>query len=286
MRTIRSLSAMHKAAMEARGRGRRLGFVPTMGFLHEGHLSLLDRASNENDLVVMSIFVNPLQFGPSEDFRRYPRNPRRDMALARERGCDIVFCPSADALYPPGFLSSVRVKELETKLCGKSRPGHFQGVCTVVMKLLNVVRPDRLYMGRKDAQQAIILKRMVADFDMDLSVRVCPIVREADGLAMSSRNAYLTRAQRRQAPALSRALKAGARAILAGERNPARVKSAMRRELKNCQTAKLDYLEAVDPSSLDAPRRLDGRVLLAGAVWFGRTRLIDNMLVTAKVRRR
>jgi pantoate--beta-alanine ligase len=277
---------MRRASDEARGKGRRVGFVPTMGFLHEGHLSLIDRAARENDVVVMSVFVNPLQFGPREDFSSYPRNLTRDKALARERGCDLVFVPSAASFYPPEFRTSVRVKELEKKLCGKSRPGHFDGVCTVVMKLLNVVRPHKLYLGRKDAQQAIILKRMIDDMAMEVSVAVCPIVREPDGLAMSSRNVYLTPAHREQAPALRRALRAGAKAVAEGETSPARVRNVMRAVLRGAPGAKLDYIEAVDPVDLEAPRRLSGKVLLAGAVWFGRTRLIDNVMAAVGRRTR
>lgn len=286
MRTIKTLGGMQRASEDAREQGRRIGFVPTMGALHEGHLSLIERADRENDLVVMSVFVNPLQFGPGEDFTRYPRNLRRDKAMAGARGCDLVFAPVADSIYPDAFRTSVRVRELEKKLCGRSRPGHFEGVCTVVMKLLNVVRPHALYLGRKDAQQAIILKRMVEDMAMGVSVKVCPIVREPDGLAMSSRNVYLTGGQREQAPVLQRALKAGARGILEGETDPARVKRRMRLVLRESAEAKLDYIEAVDPADLKTPNRLRGRVLLAGAVWFGRTRLIDNLMVYAGGRRR
>jgi pantoate--beta-alanine ligase len=257
-----------------------------MGFLHDGHLSLIDRAARENDLVVMSVFVNPLQFGPSEDFSRYPQNLRRDKALAKERGCDLVFVPAAGSFYPPGFRSSVRVRELEKKLCGKSRPGHFEGVCTVVMKLLNIVRPHKLYLGRKDAQQAIILKRMIEDMAMGVSVVVCPVVREPDGLAMSSRNVYLTESQREQAPVLRHALKAGAKAVSGGETSPARVRKTMLEVLRGGRGVKLDYIEVVDPVNLETPRRLSGRVLLAGAVWLGRTRLIDNVMATVGRRRR
>jgi len=286
LRTIRSLRSMRAAARDARGRGLRIGFVPTMGYLHEGHLSLLDRAARETDLSVMSIFVNPLQFGPREDFRRYPRDLGRDRKLARQRGCDILFCPSAEDFYPPDFRTSVRVRELDGKLCGRFRPGHFEGVCTVVMKLLNVVEPHVLYLGQKDAQQAIVLSRMIRDLNVDVAVRVCPIVRERDGLAMSSRNDYLSEEERREAPALYKALRAGARAIAEGERNPSRVKRVMMRELRKSRVAKPEYLEVVDPSDLETPRELSGRVLLAGAAWFGRTRLIDNVVVTARERRR
>jgi pantoate--beta-alanine ligase len=286
LRTIKSLSGMRGASEEARGRGSRIGFVPTMGFLHEGHLSLIDRAAGENDLTVVSIFVNPLQFGPSEDFRSYPSDLKRDKVLARDRGCDLVFVPAAESLYPPGFRSAVRVKELENKLCGKTRPGHFEGVCTVVMKLLNVVSPHALYLGQKDAQQAIILKRMVKDMAMDVSVKACPIVREPDGLAMSSRNVYLTKQQREQAPVLRQALLAGARSLSQGETDPVRVRKVMRAVLRGKQGARLDYIEAVDPENLERPRRMSGRVLLAGAVWFGRTRLIDNIMAKVGAGRR
>jgi pantoate--beta-alanine ligase len=273
---------MTAASREAAGKGLSVGFVPTMGFLHEGHLSLVDAAADETDLVVVSIFVNPLQFGPNEDFKRYPRNLRRDSALAAERGCDVLFVPSAKAMYPKGFGTSVRVAELEGVLCGKSRPGHFEGVCTVVMKLLDIVRPDRLYLGQKDAQQAIILQRMVVDLDVGVSVRMRPTVREPDGLALSSRNVYLKPEERREAPGLYRALRAGARAVREGGREPAAVKGAMRAVMRKVPGARTEYLEVVEMGSLRTPKEIRGRLLLAGAVWFGPTRLIDNVIVNAR----
>jgi pantoate--beta-alanine ligase len=281
LRTIRSARSMTVAAKEAAGQGLRVGFVPTMGFLHEGHLRLIDAAAAETDLAVVSIFVNPLQFGPREDFKRYPRNVKRDSAVAAARGCDVLFVPSAKTMYPERFRTSVRVRGLEGKLCGRSRPGHFEGVCTVVMKLLNIVRPDRLYLGQKDAQQAIILERMIGDMDMGVSVRVRPTVREPDGLAMSSRNVYLTPEERREAPGLYRALKVGARAIRGGEKDPAEVKRSMMAVMRRVAGARTEYLEAVDVSSLETPKAIRGKTLLAGAVWFGRTRLIDNVIVNA-----
>ncbi len=281
MRTIKSIRGMARAAGQAREAGLKIGFVPTMGFFHEGHLSLIDKAAAETDLAVVSIFVNPLQFGQGEDFERYPRDLRKDRALARGRGCDVLFVPRADRFYPQGFKSAVKVRDLEKSLCGRSRPGHFEGVCTVVLKLLNVVRPHVLYLGRKDAQQAIILKRMIVDLELNVSVRICPIVREPDGLAMSSRNAYLSSEQRKRAPVLYEALRAGARSISGGERDPARVKAAMREVIESCPGAKPDYLEAVHYSNLETPAELSGQVLLAGAAWFGRTRLIDNLVVRA-----
>jgi pantoate--beta-alanine ligase len=280
LKIIRSLRSMREFANEA-GR-RRIGFVPTMGYLHEGHLRLLDNAVKETDVAVMSVFVNPLQFGPQEDFQRYPRDISRDRALARDRGCAVMFCPSARDMYPPGFSTSVRVKSLENKLCGKSRPGHFQGVCTVVLKLVNIVRPDRLYLGQKDAQQSIIIKRMVDDMNLGVSVRVCATVREPDGLAMSSRNVYLTEGQRAQAPAVYRALRAGAAAISKGERSPAKIRRIMRGEFRDADLARVEYLEVVDPVTLETPPMLGGQTLLAAAVWFGRTRLIDNVMVRAR----
>jgi pantoate--beta-alanine ligase len=279
MKIIKSLRSMSRAVEMAKREGRSVGFVPTMGYLHEGHLSLLDKAVRETDIAVMSIFVNPLQFGPREDFKSYPRDMSRDRAVARARGCDIMFCPSLEDMYPSGFATSVSVRSLERKLCGRSRPGHFEGVCTVVLKLVNVVRPDRLYLGQKDAQQAIIIKRMIDDVGLALSVRICPIVRERDGLAMSSRNVYLTKAQRAQAPVFYKALKAGAQAVSKGETNPGRVRKIMERVFKDSPLSRVEYLEVVDPATLETPRSLSGRILLAGAVWFGRTRLIDNVMV-------
>lgn len=270
---------MRKIADDARHKGRSIGFVPTMGCLHKGHLSLLGKAVKETDVAVMSVFVNPLQFGPREDFQRYPRDISGDRALAREGGCDVMFCPSVEDMYPCGFTTSVRVSSLEKKLCGRSRPGHFEGVCTVVLKLLNIVRPDRLYLGQKDAQQAIIIEKMIDDMGLAVRVRICPVVRERDGLAMSSRNVYLTDVQRAEAPVLHKALRAGAGAISKGERRPGRVRRAMERTLEDSSSARVEYLEVVDLTTLETPGRVSGRTLLAGAVWFGRTRLIDNIIV-------
>jgi pantoate--beta-alanine ligase len=262
-----------------------VGLVPTMGCLHEGHLSLVRKAREENPSLVVSIFVNPTQFGPGEDFVRYPRDVDGDLALLKQEMVDIVLVPEAAEMYPPQFDSWVEVGGPSERLEGASRPGHFRGVTTVCAKLFNIVQPTRAYFGQKDAQQAVVIKKMVAELNMNLEIVTLPTVREPDGLAMSSRNVYLTPDEREQAPALHRALKAGARAIRAGERSPAAVKRVMRGVLTGCPGAKVDYLEVVDLSSLETPKALEGKLLLAGAVWFGRTRLIDNVIVRVRRKR-
>jgi pantoate--beta-alanine ligase len=269
---------MRRLADELRGRGR-LGFVPTMGALHEGHLSLVRRARRSADATVVSVFVNPLQFGPREDFRRYPRAFARDRRLLGAEGTDVVFRPSVREMYPGGFAASVEVERLTRYLCGASRPGHFRGVLTVVAKLLNIVRPHVAVFGQKDAQQAFVVRRMVRDLDIDTRVVMAPTVREPDGLAMSSRNAYLTARQRRQAPVLYRALRLARGLVRAGERDAERLRAVMRRMVESQSSGRVDYIEVADTSELAPVRRLRGEVLVALAVAFGRTRLIDNLLL-------
>jgi pantoate--beta-alanine ligase len=250
-----------------------------MGALHEGHASLARAARAETDLVVLSLFVNPTQFGPAEDLSRYPRTFEADLAVCRREGVDVVFAPDDAEVYPPGFRTFVEVRELEDVLCGASRPGHFRGVCTVVMKLLNMVGPDVAYFGQKDAQQALILKRMVRDLDVPVTLRVCPTVREADGLALSSRNRYLSANERQQAVALSQALQAGRAVLASGRRSPAEVRRAMVERLAAVPGATLDYAEAVSALTLRPAEPLAGVVLLAVAVKFGGARLIDNLVL-------
>jgi pantoate--beta-alanine ligase len=268
-----------RAVAEARRRGLSVGLVPTMGALHEGHTSLIRAARRETGFVVVSIFVNPTQFGPKEDLSRYPRPLEQDLDLCGREGADLVFHPEPAEVYPADFCTYVEVTGLQDILEGASRPGHFRGVATVVLKLFNIVQPDVAYFGQKDGQQACVVRQMVADLNVPVEVRVCPTVRAADGLALSSRNAYLDADQRRNAVALSAALELGRGLIENGERDPLRVRDAMRAHISATPGARLDYAEVVAADSLRPPARLSGRVMLGVAVRFGATRLIDNVLV-------
>jgi pantoate--beta-alanine ligase len=277
MEAVTSAGQMQEMALGLKRRGLSVGLVPTMGCLHRGHLSLVQVARSECDRVVMSIFVNPLQFGPQDDFTAYPREPERDLALAREEGVDFVFAPTGDSMYPEGFSAHVEVGGVLTeKMCARSRPGHFRGVTTVVMKLFQIVQPDRAYFGQKDAQQVLVIRKMVADLNLPLEIVTCPIVREPDGLALSSRNAYLSPSEREAALALPRSLGAGRELILRGERRTERVQIAILDALTN-PAIRVDYVEVCDGQTLADMAELQGHVLLAAAVWVGRTRLIDNI---------
>lgn len=253
------------------------GLVPTMGFLHEGHLSLVRRARTENDRVAVSIFVNPTQFAPTEDLQSYPRDLERDIKLLGREGVDLVFTPSEMTMYPPGFQTSVMVSELTQHLEGASRPTHFQGVTTIVAKLFNIVNPHRAYFGQKDAQQAIVIRRMVEDLNFGLDIVVCPIIREPDGLAMSSRNARLTSEQRSAAPVLYRALSAAAEAVMAGERNASVLHDLMTDIIAREPLSRLDYVSVADANTLQELERVDRDALLSGAIFVGDVRLIDNV---------
>jgi len=273
------IDQVRRAVREARGRGQKIGLVPTMGALHEGHASLIRAARGETGLVVVSIFVNPAQFGTGEDFMRYPRPLEKDMEVCRREGVDVVFTPSAAEMYPDGFATSVRVAGLSEKMCGAFRPGHFDGVSTVVAKLFAIVQPDAAYFGEKDAQQLAIVRRMAADLDLPVEIRGCPLVREPDGLAMSSRNAYLSADERRRALALGAALAEARLAIAAGEREAAKVAGAVRRRLEAAPGVELQYVAVVDPDTLADLERIADKVLVAAAAKVGRTRLIDNVLL-------
>jgi pantoate--beta-alanine ligase len=275
VRTVAELRA--KLAPERRA-GRRVGLVPTMGFFHEGHLSLMRRARAENDVVVVSLFVNPAQFGPNEDFDAYPRDEQRDAALARNEGVDLLFAPPVEEVYPAGFATHVDVELLSDDLCGAHRPGHFRGVTTVVAKLFNMVQPDVAYFGQKDAQQAIVIRRMARDLDFPVDVVVCPTVREPDGLAMSSRNVYLSTEERERALGLSRALRAAEGAVAAGTRDAAAVLAAARAEL-DARGVEPEYLELRSAEDLLPVESVNGSTLLAVAARVGRARLIDNTLL-------
>jgi len=279
---IETIRAMRTAVRNFRSVGATVGFVPTMGYLHEGHLSLVRAARNGTDRTVVSVFVNPIQFGPEEDLDRYPRDLTRDGKLLEREKVDVLFHPSREEMYPDGFRTSVEVRGLQDRLCGRSRPGHFAGVTTVVMKLFQIVRPDAAFFGQKDAQQAVIIRRMVRDMNLDLEVRVMPTVREPDGLAMSSRNGYLSPEERAAAPVLFRSLERARALTEAGERDAARIADVVRGLIGGEPLARIEYVEVVDPDELHPLERIEGQALVALAVHFGRTRLIDNILICPK----
>lgn len=281
MQEIVTAAAMRAWADEARGAGRRIGLVPTMGYLHDGHLSLVAEARRRAEACVASIFVNPLQFAPSEDLERYPRDLPRDREALRAAGVDVLYRPAAVEMYPAGFQTEVAVAEVTKGLCGRSRPGHFRGVTTVVTKLFNAVKPHVAVFGEKDFQQLAVVRRMASDLDTGIEVVGAPIVREADGVAMSSRNAYLSAAERTAARALARALAAAREAVAGGARGASDVLACARAVLDAEPAARVDYVELVDVDSLESVDRIAGRALLALAVFFGHTRLIDNTILTA-----
>jgi pantoate--beta-alanine ligase len=256
-----------------------LGFVPTMGYLHEGHLALVRQARAENSSVAVSIFVNPTQFGPQEDFEKYPRDPKRDLALLEKEGTDVVFMPSAGEIYPPQFNSWVEVGKIMERLEGVSRPGHFRGVATVVAKLFNIVRPDKAYFGQKDAQQLIVIRKMVADLDMDLEVIAVPTVREDDGLAMSSRNTYLNPEERKAAVVLYQALTLAQELFSGGERDAQAIRHQMTELIQKQPLANIDYISIADAETLDELDEVRPPALASLAVKIGKTRLIDNVVV-------
>ena len=279
MRLCRTKIEMREAAAAARAAGKRIGLVPTMGALHEGHMSLVKRSAADNGFTVVSVFVNPTQFGPSEDLAKYPRQLEEDMRMCEAAGAGAVFAPSAAEMYAADFSTWVEETSLSKGLCGAARPGHFRGVTTVVAKLFGIVRPDKAYFGQKDAQQAAVIKRMVRDLDMPVEVVVMPIIREADALAMSSRNKYLKGDERRQALVLSKALAEAEKLFAAGERDAARLKDAMRRVIGEAQAARVDYVEIVDAETLLPVVRIARPALVALAVFVGATRLIDNTVL-------
>ncbi len=270
---------MKLAARLVKAEGRSSGFVPTMGALHEGHMALVRAALSECRPVIASIFVNPTQFGPSEDFQKYPRNFEEDSKKLEDAGVDYLFAPEPVEIYPPGFRTWVNVEGLSERLEGRVRPGHFRGVTTVVLKLLEIVQPQKAFFGRKDAQQARIIRQMARDLHLDSEIVVCPIVRESDGLAMSSRNAYLNPAERRAATILFRALDAARASIASGERDTLRLMAAMREMLRTEKLAEPDYVELVDADTLEQVTRLRGNCLALLAVRIGPVRLIDNLLI-------
>ncbi len=280
MKLITAVKEMREYSRGVKREGKQVGFVPTMGYLHEGHLSLIRTAREECDAVVVSIFVNPTQFGTGEDIERYPRDLERDKELAEKAGVDRLFTPSAEEIYPRGYITSVKVKgSLTDTMCARSRPGHFEGVATVVAKLFNIVEPDRSYFGQKDAQQAVVVKRMVKDLDLPVEIRVMPIVREEDGLAMSSRNTYLNPDEREQALGLFRSLNTAEKMVSDGELSAGRIKEEMTKVLKKGGYVKIDYIEIRDADSLEPLERVRDNTLIAVAAFVGETRLIDNIII-------
>jgi pantoate--beta-alanine ligase len=275
-----SIAEMRAASRDARRSSKKLGFVPTMGALHEGHLSLMRAARQATDIIAASIFVNPTQFGPKEDLAKYPRSFEADCDLLKREGVDLVFAPSVEEMYPAGVVTWVTVEELSNKLDGRSRPGHFRGVTTVVSKLFHIVEPDSAFFGQKDAAQVAIIRRMVRDLNLPLEIVVCPIVRERDGLAMSSRNAYLGPDQRRQALVLHRSLMRIQQLIREGEVSANNLITAGRKEFAAEPSVRIDYLEIVNPDTLDSIQDIGQRALIAVAAYVGSTRLIDNVLIT------
>lgn len=282
MKTITKISQMKAEKSGLKSSGRTIGFVPTMGFLHEGHLSLVRESLRRADVTVVSIFVNPAQFGPEEDFREYPRDLKRDSGILEREGVDYLFVPEPGEMYPEGYRTYVEVFDLQNKLCGRSRPVHFRGVCTVVLKLFNIVSPDISFFGQKDAQQAIILKRMAKELDLDVRIEVLPTVREKDGLALSSRNTCLNPEERKAALVLFKSLKEAQLMVERGERDSAAIVSRMREIISQEPLARVDYLEIVDMEELNPVARIEKEALAALAVFIGKTRLIDNSILRTK----
>ncbi len=276
---VHEIEEVREAVRQWRNEGLSVGLVPTMGYLHAGHKSLIDRAVKENDRVVVSLFVNPMQFGPTEDLNTYPRDLEADTKLCDASGAHIIFNPEPKEMYADGFCSFVDMTGPTSELCGKSRPIHFRGVCTVVNKLFNIVTPDRAYFGQKDAQQLAVIRRMVKDLNIPIEIVACPIVREADGLAKSSRNTYLNAEERQAALVLSRAVKLGQDLVEKGERDARKVVEAMKACSNAEPLAKIDYVEAVDFQSIQKVDAVENEVLFAMAVYIGKTRLIDNFII-------
>lgn len=277
---VRTIAELQKIVSEIKQQGKTVGFVPTMGYLHEGHLSLVDEAKNHDDFIVMSIFVNPLQFGPNEDFDRYPRDFERDERLAKFANVDAIFYPDVKEMYPRELSSTISVHKGVEVLCGKSRPGHFDGVATVVLKLFNIVQPTRAYFGMKDAQQVAVIENMIADFNLSVQLMKCATLREEDGLAKSSRNVYLSDEERSEAVQIYASLRQAIAQIEAGERNPVTIKDQINDLLHSKTTGIVDYVEVLAYPSLNVIELIQGEIIIAIALKFSKARLIDNITVT------
>ena len=278
MQIVSTVEEVRKQVKKWREEGLSVGLVPTMGYLHEGHKSLIDKAVEQNDRVVVSVFVNPIQFGPNEDLATYPRDLERDAALCENAGANLIFHPEPENMYESDFCSFIDMDGLTKGLCGKTRPTHFRGVCTVVGKLFNIVEPDRAYFGQKDAQQLAVIRRMVRDLNFNLEVIGCPIIREDDGLAKSSRNTYLSKEDRKAAVILHNGLLRGEELVKAGEKSAATVKQAITEIIEPEPLAKIDYVEIVNFDNIETIETIDGSILAAVAVYIGKTRLIDNFI--------
>ncbi|EHE1473880.1 pantoate--beta-alanine ligase [Campylobacter upsaliensis] len=278
MQIINDIKDLKNIIKKWKNQGLSIGYVPTMGYLHEGHLSLIKKAS-KNDKIIVSIFINPMQFGVNEDLATYPRDLERDAKLCENEGVAVLFTPSVEQMYPKGFSSYVDMNSLTDKLCGAKREGHFRGVCTILMKFFHLITPDVAYFGQKDAQQCAVVKHMVEDLNLDLEIEICPIIREKDGLAKSSRNVYLNEAERKAALVLSRAIFLGENLIKKGERESKIILQAMREELQKESLARIDYIELVHPLTMQNLERIEDSALGALAVYIGKTRLIDNFLL-------
>ena len=279
MEVIKKISKMKEISKNWRREGLKIAFVPTMGFLHEAHLSLVRKAKELGDKTVVSIFVNPLQFGPKEDYKEYPRDTKRDLELLKNEGVDAVFIPEPEEMYPPDFQTYVEVTRLTTGLCGAFRPGHFKGVTTVVLKLFNIVNPDIAVFGEKDYQQLQVIRQMVKDLNMDTEIVAHPTVREEDGLAMSSRNIYLSSDERKSATSLYKALLLAKKLISEGEKDPQKIKKEMEKFIHSFPFTRVQYIEFIDPVNLEPVKEINKPVLCALAVFVGKARLIDNMLI-------
>lgn len=279
MKIIKKVDEASKAVRKRKEKGKSVGFVPTMGALHEGHLSLIRRARSENGFVVVSIFVNPAQFGPKEDLKRYPKPVKNDISLCKKEGVDLIFYPEVKQMYPEGYKTYIEVKELSDLLCGKPRPGHFKGVATVVTKLFNIIQPDTAYFGQKDGQQAAVIKKMASDLNMPVKIKVMPIVREKDGLAMSSRNVYLSTKERKDAVVLFNSLNLAKVLIKNGQMNTDTIILRMKQLIGKKKSAKIDYIDIVDPNTLKRIPKIKGSCFIVLAVWIGKTRLIDNIII-------
>lgn len=279
MKIIKKIREMQRIADEARRKGKIIGLVPTMGYFHEGHLSLMREARRKSDLLVVSIFVNPTQFGPGEDFRSYPRDLKRDLGLARKMGVDVIFAPAVKEMYPKDYLTYIEIEKLSHILEGASRPGHFRGVVTVVAKLFNAIKPHRAYFGQKDFQQTVVIKKMVKDLDMDVKTVVLPTIREKDGLATSSRNVYLKKEERKAAPILYKSLKLAEELIKKGERDSKEIIRKMKELIKRERLITLEYIAITDPETLQKVEKIRKGVNISLAARIGRARLIDNITV-------
>ena len=278
MKIFKSPKLLQSNNLKLKKEGKTIGFIPTMGYLHQGHISLIKAARKENDIVVLSIFVNPVQFSPQEDYKRYPRDFKGDCAIARAENVDVVFNPSDKDFYPKDYSTYVEVGGLSSLLCGKSRPSHFKGVTTVCIKLFNIVQPDSVYFGQKDAQQTAIIRRMIRDLDMPFKIKVLPLLREDSGLAMSSRNRYLSSVAKNNAAGIYKSLKIAKKEFKNGERDVSKIKFMVKEEIKKIPDVRIDYIEIVDSESLNPAIRVNKKSMLVVAIWIDKIRLIDNIV--------